>query len=163
MKKLLALLIITGTLGFAFAQDLSDEDEYDDFDDIFLEQTEDIVVEESSPVIPATSSNQSSSILSITGHFDGNVGLSAIIIDKPDFGGYLDLSNTLYLNVKPSASFGIHGALDTSLSNGFSVGVSYLYFDYMLFDRLFISAGKKSVSWVYIWTRYIYFYPTYTV
>ena len=51
MKKLLALLIITGTLGFAFAQDLSDEDEYDDFDDIFLEQTEDIVVEESSPVI----------------------------------------------------------------------------------------------------------------
>ena len=149
MKKLLALLIITGTLGFAFAQDLSDEDEYDDFDDIFLEQTEDIVVEESSPVIPATASNQSSSFFSITGHFDGNVGLSAIIIDKPDFGGYLDLSNTLYLNVKPSASFGIHGALDTSLSNGFSVGVSYLYFDYMLFDRLFISAGKKSVSWGY--------------
>ena len=147
MKKLLALLIITGTLGFAFAQEASEE--YDDFDDIFLEQTEDIVVEESSPVISATASNQSSSILNITGHFDGNVGLSAIIIDKPDFGGYLDLSNTLYLNVKPSPAFGLHGALATSLSNGFSLGVSYLYFDYMLFNKVFISAGKKSVSWGY--------------
>ena len=150
MKKLLALLIIiTGTLGFAFAQEISDEEEYDDFDDIFLEAAEDIVVEESKPVVPASSSNTASSILGLTGHFDGNVGLSAVIVDKPDFGGYLDLSNTLYLNVKPSADFGLHGALATSLSNGFSLGISYFYFDYMLLNRVFISAGKKGVSWGY--------------
>ena len=151
MKKLLALLLIfTGIMTFAFADDFSDEyDEYDDFDDIFLEASEDIVVEESTPVVSTPSSSPVVSYLGITGHFDGNVGLSAVIIDKPDFGGYLDLSNTLYLNVKPSSSFGLHGALATSLSNGFGLGVSYFYFDYMLLDRVFISAGKKGVSWGY--------------
>lgn len=150
MKKLLTLLIFfAGIMGFAFAQAATDYEEDDDFDDIFFEEAADIEVEESTPVIAASSSNSAVSLLGLTGHFDGNVGLSAVIIDKPDFGGYLDLSNTLYLNVKPSPDFGLHGALATSLSNGFSLGVSYFYFDYMLLNRVFISAGKKGVSWGY--------------
>ena len=147
MKKLLTLLIIfAGITGFSFAQEISDE--ADDFDDIFFEEAQDIEVEESSPVVVAASSTPAS-FLNLTGHFDGNVGLTAIIVDKPDFGGYLDLSNTLYLNVKPSPAFGLHGALATSLSNGFNLGISHLYFDYMLFNKVFISAGKKGVSWGY--------------
>ena len=150
MKKFLALLLlIAGTLTFAFADDFDSADEYDDFDDIFLDATEDVVVEESAPVVPEASVSTSGSLLNLTGHFDGSVGLSAIIERKPDFGGYLNLANTLYMNVKPSPVFGLHGALDTSLSNGFSLGLSYLYFDYMLLDRVFISAGKKGVTWGY--------------
>ena len=148
MKKLLVLLLLlAGTLGAAFAQESSEE--YDDFDDIFSQQAEDIEVEQSAPVITTAPSAPAASSLSITGHFDGNVGLTATIIDKPDFGGYLDLSNILYLNVKPSPVFGLHGALETSLKNKFTLAVNYLYFDYMLFNRVFISAGKKSVSWVF--------------
>ena len=149
MKKLLVLLLLlAGTLGAAFAQESSEE--YDDFDDIFSQQAEDIEVEQSAPVITTAPSAPAASSLSITGHFDGNVGLTATIIDKPDFGGYLDLSNILYLNVKPSPVFGLHGALETSLKNKFTLAVNYLYFDYMLFNRVFISAGKKSVSWGYM-------------
>ena len=98
MKKLLALLlIITGTLAFAFADDFSDAaDDYDDFDDIFLEATEDVVVEESAPVVPAASASTSGSLLNLTGHFEGSVGLSAIIEKKPDFGGYLNLATRFF-------------------------------------------------------------------
>ena len=151
MKKILALLLIlTGTLCFAFADDFSDPvDEYDEFDDIFLDASEDVVVEDTAPVVPAATSNSVASYLNITGHFDGSVGLTAVIVDKPDFGGYLNLANTLYLNVKPSPVFGLHGAVETSIANGFNIGVSYLYFDYMLLDRVFISAGKKGVTWGY--------------
>lgn len=149
MKKLLVLiLLLATTLGASFAQDSAEE--YDDFDDIFSGTTEDIEVEQSAPVITTVSQTPSASSLSISGHFDGNVGLTATIIDKPDFGGYLDLKNLLYLNVKPSPVIGIHGALETSLSNKFTLDVNYLYFDYMLLNRVFISAGKKSVSWGYM-------------
>ena len=97
MKKLLALLIIiTGTLAFSFAQDFSSEYEYDDFDDIFSQPAEDIEVEQSAPVIATQPEEASQSILKLSGHFDGSVGLGVIIIDKPDLTGYLDLDNILY-------------------------------------------------------------------
>jgi len=148
MKKLLVLLLlIAASFGIAFADESSDE--YDDFDDIFMQATEDVEVEQSEPVVSQASSGRSSS-MSVTGHFKGDVGLTAIIQDDTDFGGYIDLKNMLYLNVKPSPVFGLHGALETSLSNNFGLGVSYLYFDYMPFDKLFISAGKKNISWGYM-------------
>ena len=157
MKKLfLLLLLFAGALGTVFAADVDDlldeeiyEDEADDFDDIFSQDVQDITVEQSTPVIQPAASTPAASAISFTGHFDGDVGLSAIIIEKPDFGGYLNLSNTLYMNVKPSPVFGLHGAINTSLSNGFSLALSYFYFDYLLLDRIFIYAGKKDVSWGY--------------
>ena len=70
MKKLLVLLLLlAGTLGAAFAQESSEE--YDDFDDIFSQQAEDIEVEQSAPVITTAPSAPAASSLSITGHFDG--------------------------------------------------------------------------------------------
>ena len=142
MKKLFtAVLFLLFIFSFANAQ------EADDFDSIFDDAGADVEVEQATPVIPAASS--SSSGISFTGHFDGDVGLSAIIKDKPDFGGYIALKNMLYMDVKPNPSVGIHGALETSLDNKFSIGLTYFYFDYLLFDRIFISAGKKSLTWGY--------------
>ena len=147
MKKLLTLLLILlAAATFAFADE---SDDSDDFDDIFSSEAQDIVVEESTPVIPAASSGPAASLINFTGHFEADVGLSAIIIDKPDFGGYLDLKNLLYLNVKPSPVFSLHGALETSLKNAFSLNLNYLYFDYMIFNKIFISAGKKEIKWGY--------------
>ena len=148
MKKLLLLLLLmAGTLGAAFTQESSDE--YDDFDDIFSQPAEDIEVEQSEPVITTAAADSSQSILKLSGHFDGSVGLALTIIDKPDLGGFLDLDNILYLNVKPSPVFGLHGALQTSLKNKFTLDINYLYFDYMPFNWMFISAGKKDVAWGY--------------
>lgn len=142
MKRLFtAVLSLIFLFSFAWAQ------EADDFDSIFDDTGGDVEVEQTTPVIPAASSSNSG--ISFTGHFAGDVGLSAIIIEKPDFGGYISLDNTLYMTVRPAPVVNIYGALNTSLSNKFSLDLSYLYFDYMLFDRVFISAGKKNLSWGY--------------
>ena len=142
MKRLFtAVLSLIFLFSFAWAQ------EADDFDSIFEDAGGDVEVEQTTPVIPAAS--PSSSGISFTGHFAGDVGLSAIIIKKPDFGGYISLDNTLYMTVRPAPVVSIYGALNTSLSNKFTLGLSYLYFDYMMFDRIFISAGKKSIAWGY--------------
>ena len=154
MKKLFAKKIVSILLAFSFFCGASlwaqaaeeDFDEFDDFDSIFQDAQEDIEVEQTAPVVPVASS---SSGIVFTVHFDGDIGLSAIIIEKPDLGGYIALDNTLYMTVRPAPVVSINGAINTSLSNKFSIGLSYLYFDYMLFDRIFISAGKKSVSWGY--------------
>ncbi|MCR4899952.1 MAG: hypothetical protein K5907_03955 [Treponema sp.] len=148
-KKLISLSLVFCLMGgaFGFAQE---EEEEDDFDAMFAEATGDVEVEQSAPVLPAAGSSGLSSLIGLSGHFDADLGLSALILDKPDFGGYLSLNNSLYMNVSPNPVVSIHGGIGTSLSNKFSLGLSHIYFDYLLFDRIFISAGLKGVSWGYV-------------
>ena len=150
MKRLFSIVLAFSlAAGMLLTAQTADDDysDLDDFDSIFTDAAPDVEVEQSQPVTAAPA--QSTSAISFTGHFNGDVGLSAIIIDKPDFGGYIALDNTLKMTVRPAPVVSIYGALDTSLSNKFSLALSYLYFDYMMFDKLFISAGKKNVSWGY--------------
>lgn len=131
------------------------EDEFDDFDSIFDDAQdieEPVAAEEpveKAPVQIITSAF--SSMVHFSGTFTGDVGLLYVlnkndeIDDKPT--GYFSLKNTLNMLVKPSNIFVIHGSLETGLSNNFSMNVSSLYFDYLLFDHLYITAGKKSISW----------------
>lgn len=131
------------------------EDEVDDFDSIFNDAQdieEPVAVQEpveKAPVQIITSAF--SSMVHFSGTFTGDVGLLYVlnknddIDDKPT--GYFTLKNTLNMLVKPSNIFVIHGSLETGLSNNFSMNVSSLYFDYLLFDHLYITAGKKSISW----------------
>lgn len=131
------------------------EDEVDDFDTIFNDAQdieEPVAVQEpveKAPVQIITSAF--SSMVHFSGTFTGDVGLLYVlnknddIDDKPT--GYFTLKNTLNMLVKPSNIFVIHGSLETGLSNNFSMNVSSLYFDYLLFDHLYITAGKKSISW----------------
>ena len=151
IKKLLIFtLLLFSFTGFLFAQDAdsSFDGEFDDFDSIFEQAAEDIEVEQTTPVVSTPASGPVSAIR-FSGHFEGGVGLACVIIDKPDFGGYLDLDNILYINVKPNPIFALHGAVETSFENKFALALNYFYFDYMLLDRVFISAGKKSLTWGY--------------
>ncbi len=66
--------------------------------------------------------------------------------------GYLDFENYLYFDATPSELFKIHGSFYTAFktpyaSNSFSFDLKTIYLDYFLFDRIYISAGKKSESW----------------
>lgn len=131
------------------------EDEFDDFDSIFDDAQdieEPVAAEEpveKAPVQIITSAF--SSMVHFSGTFTGDVGLLYVlnknddIDDKPT--GYFTFKNTLNMLVKPSNIFVIHGSLETGIDNNFSMGVSSLYFDYLLFDHLYITAGKKSISW----------------
>lgn len=151
MKKIapfLALSILCFS-GLLFAQEADGFS--DDFDDIFAEAPEDIQVEQTSPVVPAADSTASkqNSFLSFTGHLGADLGLACVVTNNFDFGGYFDFKNILYMNVRPSSNLSLHGSLTTSFENKFTLDLSSLYLDYMAFDRLFISVGKKDVAWGY--------------
>ena len=138
----------------ADTEESEEADDFDDFDSIF-EDAEDVEVSEEeekkneSPVQIVASAF--SSMVHFSGNFKGEVGFAYIKNDsngqedKPT--GYFTLSNSLNMTIAPSNIFVVHGTLDTGISNGFALSVSSLYFDYLFLDHLYITAGKKSISW----------------
>ena len=175
MKKISFLLILLSIFSFSLmAQELESDSEnfeesdkiaendeftdFDDFDSIFddAEDIEEAVVEEktSASNTQTVVSSAFSSMVHFSGTFTGDVGLAYVKNDadnvndeKDKPSGYFTLKNSLNMLVKPSNIFVIHGTLDTGIDYGFNLSLSSLYFDYILFDHLYITAGKKSISW----------------
>ena len=156
MKKLSILLLLLSFSAFSlFSQD-SEADGMDDFDSIFesAQDLEEPVVEEKKETETASKSAASvfSSMVHITGKFNGEIGAAYVHMrdeeeGDDDFSGFFSLKNTLNMTVKPVNSFAIRGGLYTGIDNGFKVSVPYFYFDYLLLNHVYISAGKKSISW----------------
>ncbi|MCR4938694.1 MAG: hypothetical protein K5930_01135 [Treponemataceae bacterium] len=150
-KFILSVFVVTLLFSPLFSEE---EEEYDDFDALFEEAAEDIVVEEAP--VPTVVKEETKSLLKLTGSFSGKVGAACVYDDtieetetesKFTPGGLIDLSNTLSLSVNPSAAFGLYGSVNTAFSSKFSLSVSSLYFNSLLFDSVFLSAGKKGISW----------------
>ena len=168
MKKFFLLLLffsISSAVLFAQESQASDNDEidyegFDDFDSIFEDAQdleEPLLEEESEPEnkVQAVAS-AFSNMVHFSGSFSGDVGLlymhrkgvnEAGEEDNDDFSGFFSLKNTLNMSIIPSPVFTVHGSLDTGIDNGFTLAVSSLYFNYLLLNRLYISAGKKGISW----------------
>ena len=132
--------------------DYNDYDAFDDFDALFEDAPDDIVVEEAPVPTTLSQKNEKTSLLNLTGSFTGKAGAVCVFDDtntssKLTPGGLLELSNTISLRVKPADVFSLYGSLDTAFSKEFSLEVSSLYFNSLIFDSLYISAGKKSISW----------------
>lgn len=152
-RILFLLILLLSSFSLLFAdEDIVPDDEFDEFDLLFEEAVEDIVVEEAPvPVVEtstATSSGSSSApqIISFTGSFSGNVGVAAIW-DDGDIGGggVLTFNNTFYMTAKPASDFTLHASINTTESS-LALNLSSFYFDY-LWKSLYVSAGKKSLSW----------------
>ncbi|MBQ0166980.1 MAG: hypothetical protein KBT02_07740 [Treponema sp.] len=147
MKRTLACFLILALISFVFA-----EEEIDEFDLLFEEAVEDIVVEEAPvPVVEETVSASSASnsvpqIISFSGSFSGNAGGMGTW-EKGDLGGggVLTFDNTLYMTAKPASDFIIHASINTTESN-LDLNLISFYFDY-LWKSLYVSAGKKTLSW----------------
>ena len=154
MKKLLALLFFVPLFILPLSAQAIEEDDFD-FDSLFedAEDVEEPVVEEVKkndvPIVVAPSAF--SSMVRFSGSFSGDVGMAYIndqideTEDEPN--GYFTFTNTLNMTVKPSNEFVLHGSVETGVSTGFNISVSSLYFDYLLYNHLYITAGKKSISW----------------
>ena len=84
-----------------------------------------------------------------SGNFTADAGVAFFHTNEDKFSGVLTINNTLYMTVSPINSFSIRGSFETGYSNGFTITVPTFYFDYFLLNRVFISAGKKSLSWGY--------------
>lgn len=162
-KRLLSLIAAFLSLQLFLALPLYADEADDDFDALFEDAAADIVVEEAEvPSVENASSTETSqsagegqatiiikeaaSAIKFTGNFTSNVGLAATYRnDEWNAGGALTLNNTLYMNVKPASDFTLHMAVNTTESN-LSLNLTNFYFDYLWKD-VFISAGKKSLTW----------------
>lgn len=161
MKKISLLLLIFSIFSFSVYAQESDIDETDDFDSIF-EEAEDLEEplfdQADNPETPVQIvASAFSSIVHFSGKFSGEVGV--LYVHKPneeedsdkefddDVSGFFSLKNTLNMSIIPSPIFSIRGSVETGISNGFSLSVESLYFNYLLLNTLYISAGKKTISW----------------
>ena len=166
MKKVIFIsifLIVSGFMIFgqedSELQDSSDtlsldSEDFDDFDSIFndAEDLDEAVVEEkenktSTPIQVIASAF--SSMVRFSGKFTADTGIVFAHTNEDHFSGYLTIGNTLYMTVTPVSFFSVRGSFYTGYDNGFAVTVPNFYFDYFLLNRVFISAGKKSLSWGY--------------
>lgn len=168
MKKISLLFLFLSFFSLSlFSQefesfDTSDSEEsFDDFDSIFedAEDLEEPVLddEEQSATPVQIAASAFSSFVHFSGSFSGEVG--ALYIHKKnedenaeeefddDVSGFFSLKNTLNMSIIPSSIFSVRGSLYTGIDNGFNINVSSLYFNYLLLDRIYISAGKKGISW----------------
>ena len=159
MKKASILLLFLIFL-FPLSAQSDDIEDSSDFDLIFAEAEdveEPVVTEQPSEEGPSQLVLSAfSSIVHFSGKFTGEVG--ALYAhrkevnadgeeDNDDVSGFFTLKNILNMSIVPSSVFSIRGSLETSVDNKFTLDVSSLYFNYLLLNHLYISAGKKSISW----------------
>ena len=146
-KKIFAAVVFLFALFGAFADDT------DDLDDLFsdAEDTEAVVTEKPESTTVVAQIGNFSLPLSWSGYLESSIGGGYVREDgSGKSSGYFTFLNYLYLNARPDKTLSLHGALRTDLPGGSVLSVYELYFTYLLFDSVFISAGRKATSWGYV-------------
>ena len=126
-------------------------EEFDaDFDEMF-ETAEDtsvaVVIEE-----PQTQKKKDDNTfpLRFSGHLDSEFGLGYTYqkdeTNKPN--GYFTFNNYLYMNARPTTETMVKGTFGISFP-GYSLGVKEFYFDYIIKNMIYFTAGKKATTWGY--------------
>lgn len=157
MKKLLIVLLSIVIISF----NVYAEDSFDDFSDdmsSFFEDVEDT----NGPVI--VEKNQASGLLGtildtikLSGHLDATLGvlfqMQGLSKDNMTFLPVFDFNNYLYLTTNINNIFSFRTSVLTNLSTLQStagITLNEIYFDYLLLNRIYLTAGKKSYTWGYI-------------
>lgn len=127
-------------------------EEFDtDFDAMFedAEDTEAVKTEE--PQGPSKVSDGTFP-LTLSGHLDSDFGLGYIyqqdVDDTNKMSGYFTFNNYIYMNARPSPLSTIHGTLGISFP-GYTLGLNECYFDYIILNKVYFTAGKKATTWGY--------------
>ena len=152
--KLSFIFLIFSTCLFLFSEEVED---VFDFDDLFS-NAEDIeaIVEEDEIVKIEENHTKNEKIktqtFSISGVFTANVGMLAQYPKDPYyFEAGAKISNTLFFLAKASPALSFHASIYTDEKaftepkNAFELKT--FYFDYLAFDRVLLTAGKKSYNW----------------
>jgi len=148
----------------------SDDYELDEWDDFFSDaqdvDSSDVDAgkdkgKESGTVVNNITQVIGNTNISISGHFDADLGLvldiDEIIEQKklgfPQFfvpvNAGLSFGNSFYVTVRPSDDFQFYTSFTTSLGNNFSWVLDSFSFNYVPFGNIFLSAGLKSIYWDY--------------
>lgn len=176
MKKVIALASVIFALSLAFPEKLSVTDEEqekgleqfdDEFDSLFDAGDEgDIEVEQSDATAHSDEKNAQVVVavdpykipLRFTGHLDSNLGFFGTRNEATEAEGastkpsaYFDLSNYLYFMSRIDKTIAVRGTLQAHFPPGSTnlMTLNELYMDYLMFDRIYLTAGKKGTTWGY--------------
>ena len=134
-------------------------DEIEDLDSMFedSEDLEEAVITEDNSA--GTSYDVQLGSIKFPIEFSGHLGTEfggAVVRKDHDTDGtfYFDLKNYLYFTTRPDKYIALKGVLKSSLPNDSTDKENYqllylyeLYFDYLMFNRIYITAGKKGTAW----------------
>ena len=147
--KFIAFVILTLAMtGLASQTDDSDfGDMMDDFDSMF-EEAEDTVGQEAEngPSIAASDSGKDFSFLEFYGTVNASLGLVDEIWPTPQLLPYASFNSTVGFKAAPSDVFTIRGSIYAEFPS-MEWALDTMYFDYIFLNRLYITAGRTSISW----------------
>jgi len=150
-KPFWILLIIFSVLSFSFAQETDSEDsDFEDFDSLFEDASdmEEVVLSEEPAATGLAAVTQNSGVR-LSGHLNAGLGYGLIFNEwKPDQTGYLNFENYFYVRAQPSDAVSFYTDLYTGLiSWSPSLNISQIYLTYNMWNKMYISLGKRSLSW----------------
>ncbi|MGN0730021.1 hypothetical protein [Treponema sp.] len=160
MRRILIAAFLLAALSPVFAQE-TDSDFFDD-DAIFFD-AEDIAVEQSD-ASDYVASKQSIKVgnseyfipLKFTGHLDSNFGFygtrnkQGTEDDGFKESVYFDFANYIYFMARLDKTLAVHGTTSVKFPpKKDSINLDELYFDYLIWDCIYVTAGKKTTSWGY--------------
>lgn len=123
----------------------------EDFDTMFEDAQDTEAVKTEEPQGPAKVSDGTFP-LKLSGHLDSDFGLGYIFQqdaeDSNKMSGYFTFNNYIYMDARPSPESTIHGTLGISFP-GYALGLNECYFDYIIKNRIYFTAGKKATTWGY--------------
>ena len=160
MKRIffIAVFFFCVSLGFSQAEDDISFD-----DDLLFSESEDIVVEQSD-ASEYVSSKQTLKIgtseyfipLKFTGHFESDFGYYGTKHNQNSENNefknsvYFDLANYIYFMARLDKTLSVRGTTSVKFPpKKDSIKLDELYFDYLIWDRIYITAGKKETTWGY--------------
>ncbi len=86
--------------------------------------------------------------LKFSGRIAAEVGLAFVRDDgENDYTGYLDFSHYLAFDSRLDKTIAVHGSLKTARPSGQWLELYELYVNYLMLDKIYICAGKKSTVW----------------
>ena len=123
----------------------------DDFDAMF-EEAEDTEAVKTEVVQGPSQASDGTFPLRLSGHLDSNFGIGYLYQqdaeDTNKVSGYFTFNNYIYMDARPSRESVIHGTLGISFP-GYALGLNECYFDYIIKNKIYFTAGKKGTTWGY--------------
>ncbi|MCR5289529.1 MAG: hypothetical protein K6E51_06020 [Treponema sp.] len=150
----IAACIICSVVAVLHAQDsdvdLVDQVSIEDLDSLFSGAVDTVVEPEDHTEVGEAVSKSLEGIVSFplkfSGSFTGQLGAAYWPTDD-SHSGYMNFENHLYFNARPVTELTLSADLRTTYYNRFGFELYQIYYDYIMFSHMFLSGGKKSLSW----------------
>lgn len=127
-----------------YSQEITDSWESDDLDSLF-EDSQDSVGTESSPSV-SSSSNPVFQNITFNGSVNAVLGFIEQFTPEADGTPYASFSSILGFTARPSSALCVRGSLFAKFPE-MKADIKTLYFDYILFDKAYITAGRTGTEW----------------